>query len=148
MFQKHFSLTLDIKLNCLVFLNIFLPGLPKIISAHHILNIYWRLDYDDVIQGQGQLYNSSFHEKLESIQYNACLATTGAIRKQQQELDLQSLKSRFCFRKLCYSYKIFSGNYPSYLYRDLIPNLNRVQNYKYIFAVITRDRVIHDNLKR
>ena len=37
-------------------------------------------------------FNVPFHEKLESIQYNACLALTGAIRgiskdKIYQELD-------------------------------------------------------------
>ena len=40
-----------------------------------------------------------FHEKLESIQYNAALAVTGAIRgssseKLYQELGLESLQSR------------------------------------------------------
>ena len=38
-----------------------------------------------------------FHQKLESIQYNACLAITGAIRgkskeKLYQELALESLQ--------------------------------------------------------
>ena len=36
------------------------------------------LDYGDTIHGQG--YNDSFHQKLESIQYNAALAITRAIR--------------------------------------------------------------------
>ena len=27
-----------------------------------------------------QAYNSAFYDKLESVQYNACLAITGAIR--------------------------------------------------------------------
>ena len=42
---------------------------------------------------------SAFHDKLESIQYNACLAITGAIigtstENIYQELGLESLKSR------------------------------------------------------
>ena len=37
-----------------------------------------RLDYADIIYDQA--YNSAFHDKLESIQYNTCLAITGAIR--------------------------------------------------------------------
>ena len=36
-----------------------------------------QLDYADIIYDQA--YNSAFHGKLESIQYNACLAITGAI---------------------------------------------------------------------
>ena len=36
------------------------------------------LDYGDVLYDQA--FNASFHEKLESIQYNTCLALTGAIR--------------------------------------------------------------------
>ena len=36
------------------------------------------LDYGDIIYDQA--HNASFHQKLESLQYNVCLATTGAIR--------------------------------------------------------------------
>ena len=36
------------------------------------------LDYGDILYDQA--YNMSFHHKLESIQYNACLVITGAIR--------------------------------------------------------------------
>ena len=54
------------------------------------------LDYGDILYDQA--YNMSFHHKLESIQYNACLAITGAIRGTTketlyQELGLESLKS-------------------------------------------------------
>ena len=89
-----------------------------------------RLDYADIIYDQA--YNSAFHDKLESIQYNACLAITGAIRgtsteKIYQELGLESLKSRRWFRKLCHFYKIFNEKSPSYLFK-LIPNFNRVHN--------------------
>ena len=77
-----------------------------------------RLDYADIIYDQA--YNSAFHDKLESIHYNACLAITGAIRgtsteKINQELGLESLKSRRWFRKLCHFYKIFNDKSPSYL---------------------------------
>ena len=55
------------------------------------------LDYGDIIYGQS--YNLSFHQKLESIQYNAALALTGAIRgssreKLYQELGLESPQLR------------------------------------------------------
>ena len=44
-------------------------------------------------------YNSSFHEKVESIQYNVCLTITGTIRGTSseniyQELGFESLKMR------------------------------------------------------
>ena len=61
------------------------------------------LDYGDVIYDQH--YNNSFHPKLESIQYNAALAKTGAIRDSSreilyQELGLESLQQHRWFRKL------------------------------------------------
>ena len=36
------------------------------------------LDYGDVLYDQA--FNNSFHSKMESIQYNTCLAIIGAIR--------------------------------------------------------------------
>ena len=62
----------------------FQPILPR----SSLLTIYKtfirsQLDFADVIYDQA--CNSSFHEKLESIQYNACLAITGAIRKTSSE---------------------------------------------------------------
>ena len=53
------------------------------------------LDYGDIIYNQA--YNVSFHEKLESVQYNSALAITGAIRgtsteKLYNELGLETLK--------------------------------------------------------
>ena len=81
------------------------------------------LDYGDVIYDQH--YNNSFHQKLESIKYNAALAITGAIRgssreKLYQELGLESLKQRQWFRKLCYFFKITKNPSPKYL-SDKIP---------------------------
>ena len=48
-------------------------------------------------------FNESFHAKLESLQYNATLAITGAIRRSStegnyEELGLESLKSRRWYR--------------------------------------------------
>ena len=96
-----------------------------------------RLDYADIIYDQA--YNSAFHDKLESIQYNACLAITGAIRgtsteKIYQELGLESLKSRRWFRKLCYFYKIFNEKSPSYLF-NLIPIFNRLHNTRISYNI-------------
>ena len=44
-----------------------------------------------------RVYNETFHQKLESIQYKACLTLSGAIRgllreKLYQELALESLQ--------------------------------------------------------
>ena len=76
------------------------------------------LDYGDIIYDQPQ--NESFCNKLESIQYNAGLAITGAIRgtsktKLYKELGLEFLKSRRRFRQLCTFYKIRTYNIPLYL---------------------------------
>ena len=45
-----------------------------------------RLDYADIIYDQA--YNSAFHDKLESIQYNACLLITSAIRGTSTEKNI------------------------------------------------------------
>ena len=63
------------------------------------------LDYGDIIYEEA--YNSSFHQKLESIQYNACLAITGAIKgtsreKLYQELGLETLQLRRWYRQLSF----------------------------------------------
>ena len=81
------------------------------------------LDYGDVIFDQA--YNNSFHETLESPQYNTSLATTGAImgtskEKLYQELGLESLQHRRWFRTLCIFYKIFQNQSQRYLY-ELLP---------------------------
>ena len=36
------------------------------------------MDYGDILYDQ--VFNSSFRDRLKSVQYNACLAITGAIR--------------------------------------------------------------------
>ena len=36
------------------------------------------LDYGDIIYDE--TYNKTFHQKLDSVQYNACLALSGDIR--------------------------------------------------------------------
>ena len=63
------------------------------------------LDYGDVIYDQPN--NSRLSDKIESVQYNAALAITGAIRgtskeKLHQELGLQSLKDRRWLRRMSY----------------------------------------------
>ena len=53
------------------------------------------LDYGDILYDKA--LNESFHQKIESIQYNACLAITGTTKgssreKNYQELDLESIQ--------------------------------------------------------
>ena len=72
------------------------------------------LDYGDILYDQA--YNIPFHHKLESIQYNACLAITGAVQgtskeKLYQELDLETLKIQGWYGKLGMFYK-FSKKSP------------------------------------
>ena len=136
--QKHLGLILDNKLNFQENLKNILNKVSKtigllrklqnILPREPLLTIYKsfvrpHLDYGDVIYDQH--YNNSFHQKLESIQYNAALAITGAIRgssreKLYQELGLESLKQRPWFRKLCYFFKITKNQSPKYLF-DKIP---------------------------
>ena len=63
----------------------------------------------------------SFHQKLESIQYNAYLAITGAVRgtskeKLYQELGLESLQLRRWYKKLGMFYKICKSESLQYLF--------------------------------
>ena len=83
------------------------------------------LDYGDIIYDEA--FNNSFHQKIESLQYNAALAITGAIRgtsreKIYQELDLESLQQRRWYGKLCLFFKIYKNQCPKYFF-DIIPEL-------------------------
>ena len=90
------------------------------------------LDYGDVIYDQPN--NSRLSDKIESVQYNAALAITGAIRgtskeKLYQELvGLESLKDGRWLRRMPYLYKTISTKLPPYLY-ELIPPLRRSHRY-------------------
>ena len=81
------------------------------------------LDYDDIIYDQA--FNNFFHQKIESLQYNAALAIKGAIggasrEKMYQELGLESLQQRRWCRKLCLLFKVYKNQCPKYLF-DVIP---------------------------
>ena len=109
-----------------------LRKLQKILTRPPLLTIYKsfirpHLDYGDIIYDKA--YNSSFHQNLEKIQYNSAIAITGAIRgtskeKLYQELGLESLEKRRWYRKLCYFYKIFNKQSPTYLL-NVIPVSSR-----------------------
>ena len=100
-----------------------LRKLSNLLSRQALIIIYKafvipHLDYGDVLFDQ--VFNNSFHGKMEYIQYNACLAITGTIRgmsreKIYQELGLESLQLRRWYRKLCLLYKVFKNEHPKYL---------------------------------
>ena len=73
------------------------------------------LDYGDILCDQA--YNMYFHQKLESIHYNACLAIK---EKLYHEIGLEPLQLWRWYRKLGMFYKIFKSKSPQYLFK-LIP---------------------------
>ena len=140
-YRKHFGIFLDARLNFEEHLKVIttkvnrtiglLRKLQKTLPRPALMTMYKafvrpHLDYGDQIYDEA--YNESFHQKLESIQYNACLALSGAIRgssreKLYHELGLESLQCRRWYRKLCLFYKIFKEKKPAYLF-NLIPSKN------------------------
>ena len=115
--QKHLGMILDSNLSYEHHIKSILNKVNKtigllrkfqlILPRHSLITIYKtfirpHLDYGDVIYDRA--FNESFHQRLESIQYNAAIAITGTIRgtsseKLFQELGLEILKSRRWFRK-------------------------------------------------
>ena len=111
-FQKHLGLILDRRLNFNHHLKEKISkankGIGLIRRLYHnlprksLLIIYKsfirpHLDYADIIYHQP--HNESFTNKIESVQYNAALAITGAIKgtsreRLYQELGLESLSDR------------------------------------------------------
>ena len=152
--QKYLGLTLDNRLTFDEHLtNVsnkisktigLLRKLQNILPRPALLTIYKcfirpHLDYGDIIYDQA--YNLSFHQKLESIQYNAALALTGAIRgssreKLYQELVLESLPLRRWYRKLCCFYKIYNKQAPVYL-TELIPTCNKAYQTRHLANILS-----------
>ena len=90
--------------------------LRLVLITKHKIFVRSHLDYGDMIYDEA--YNETFHQKLESIQYNACLALSGAIRgslreKLYHELGLESLQRQHWYRKLCLEQHYFICNSPS-----------------------------------
>ena len=120
-FKEHLGLVFS-KTNRTISL---LRKLQCLISRSALLTIYRtffrpHFDYGDIIYEKA--YNSSFHQKIESVQHNTCLAIAGAIRgtskeKLYDELGLESLQIRRWFRKLCYFYRSYKHESPQYLFK-------------------------------
>ena len=84
-------------------------------------------DYGDIIYDQSQI--ESFCDQIESVQYKAALAITGAIQvtsrgKLYQELGLESLKLRRWYKLLSCMFKIMKKEAPNYLI-NLIPRCEK-----------------------
>ena len=119
LYHKHVGMILDSKLNFDLHLTEKITKANKVIglirrlykdlSRKSLLTIYKsnvrpHRDYDDIIYDRPNI--ESFVKKLESVQYNAALAITGAIRgtsrdRIYQELGLESLSDRRWYRRLC-----------------------------------------------
>ena len=98
-----------------------LPKLPSFTIYKSFIRPH--LDYGDITYDQP--YNVSFHQKLESIQYNSALAITGATRGMSTEklynnLGLETLEKRRWYRKLCCFYKVYKSHSPKYFF-NIIP---------------------------
>ena len=112
-FKQH----MDDKINKCNRIIVNMRRLSVTLSRKSLLTIYKSfvrplLDYADIIYDKP--YNESFKEKLEAVQYNACLAITGAIRgtsreRLYRELGLETLNNRRWSRKLFFFTKLSKG---------------------------------------
>ena len=136
-FQKHLGIILDTLLSfekhletvlCKVNKTIgLIRKLQNLLPRTALITLYKafvrpHLDYGDIIYDQA--HNASFHQKLESLQYNACLAITGAIRgssreKIYQELGFEFLQQCCWYRKLFSFYRVFKNERPRYLFNTI-----------------------------
>ena len=100
-----------------------------------LINVYKsfvkpHLDYGDVIYDKPN--TASFINKIETIQYNAALAITGAIKGTSREqiyneLGFESLDRRRWYRKMLLFWKILNDYTPSYL-KNPLPMLQNTRN--------------------
>ena len=89
------------------------------------------MDYHNVVCNQPS--NDAFSSKLQTVQYNAALAITGAIKgtsrkKLYQEIGLEYLQQRRWMRRLFLFYKVVSTKLPAYMY-DIIPPVRQSQRH-------------------
>jgi hypothetical protein len=144
--QKHLGMILDSKLNFEEHINEKILKINKVIgilkrirtdlSRNSLLTIYKshirpHLDYGDIIYDRPNI--DSFVRKIESVQYNAALAITGAIKGTSKEriyneLGLESLSNRRWYRRMCTFWKIVNINHcPEYL-KEYLPRLQFSHN--------------------
>ena len=139
--QKHLGLILDSKFDfnqhiddktnkCTKTIGT-MRRLSMTLSRKSLLTIYKSfvrplLDCADIIYDKP--YNESFKEKLEAVQYNACLARGTSRERLYRELGLETLNNRRWSRKLFFFHKIIKGFSPSYLQKILC--FRNVQHYQ------------------
>ena len=109
--------------------------LNEALPLHSLITIYKSFvrpcfDHGDIIYDEPKKKN--LNRKIERIQCNATVLVTVAIKGTYQsrlynELGLESLKFRRCFRKLCTFYKIKTTGVPQWL-SDLFPQNNHLYN--------------------
>ena len=136
--QKYFGMILNVKLDSQGHLKNIYSKVNKTIGLLRKLNntlarmpllttyksfIRPHLDYGDVKYDQA--YTASFHQNIESVQYNSALGYYRCCKrlskeKLYHELGLESLEKRGWYRKLCCFYKIFRNQSPEYLF-NIIP---------------------------
>ena len=152
--HKHLGVVLDSKLSFSAHIKAAISktrkgiGLLRYLSKYlprntlnELFKLYVRphLDYGDVIyhipakvcEFSGNTISSNLMEKLESVQYSAALAVTGAWRgtsreKLYAELGWESLSSRRWSRRLTVLYKLINSMSPAYT-TDPIPQLQQSQ---------------------
>ena len=136
--QKHLGLQLDSKLSFNVHtkLKLILPRRSLLIIYKSFIRSH--LDYGDVIYDQ--LSNALFSNKVESVQYNAALAITEAIKgasrdKLNQELELEYLQQRRWMRRFCLLYKFLSTGQTSYILK-LLPQMGNSYGHPNTFVVL------------
>ena len=76
------------------------------------------LDYGDVLYDQA--LNNLFHAKMESIQFNPCLAITGPIRGTSKEKIYKELDLESSMQKIYLFCKAFKSEHPKYLFNSAI----------------------------
>ena len=141
--QKHLGLILDYKLTFDIRIKSIMVKVNKtiglvrkfqsVLPRASLVTVYKafvrsHLDYGDIIFEQA--FHDSFHEKIESVQYDAALAITGIIRgiskeKLYQKQGFESLKSKSWFPKLSLFYKLIKNETPSYLYNSIFKPYTR-----------------------
>ena len=129
-------------------LNSLLHKFQNIFLRSALLTIYkcfvrTHLDYDNIIYDQA--FDNSSHQKNESLQYNAALAITVALRgtlreKICQELGLKSLQEGHWCRKQCCFFKIYKNQCRKNLF-DIIPQSNCQ------FRTRNAQNILHINVK-
>ena len=97
------------------------------------------LDQHNLIYDQAN--HESFCQQIKSVQCNASLAITGAIKETSRfkiynKIGLESLKFRQWFRRFCTFWKIKSTGLPSYLF-DLIAKSSHMYNTRLLEDVAT-----------